>query len=232
MRGTRAHSSLVLLACLAALALAGCAGSGSRSGPPGLALFGKPQPSGPRIETAADRIKALGESAKRIDGMPPDEQQRLAAELSQKLASEPEPLVRGHILRTLAVLDAPAAEPPMRAAMHDPDPDVRVACCDAWARRGGPQALDVLAEAVRSDADNDVRLAAARALGDLNDPQAVAALAPVLEDENPALQYRAVQSLKRVTGENFGNDVNAWRQYVQGERPQTPSFATRLRQWF
>jgi hypothetical protein len=39
-------------------------------------------------------------------------------------------------------------------------------------------------------------------------------LARALEDADPAVQYRAVASLKKVSGRDLGNDVNAWREWA------------------
>jgi HEAT repeat protein len=89
-----------------------------------------------------------------------------------------------------------------------------------------------LAEVLRRDPDIDVRLAAARSLGEIGDPAAVTALGAALDDTDPAMQVRAVASLREVTGKDFGADVNRWRQYVQGESPSPPepvSFAERVR---
>ena len=63
----------------------------------------------------------------------------------------------------------------------------------------------------------DVRLAAGRALGQLGGDDAVAALRPALDDPDPALQYRAMQSLREITGKDFGDNVVSWREYVRGE---------------
>jgi len=35
-----------------------------------------------------------------------------------------------------------------------------------------------------------------------------------LEDGDPAVQYRAVASLKQVSGRDLGNDVNDWREWA------------------
>jgi hypothetical protein len=63
----------------------------------------------------------------------------------------------------------------------------------------------------------------------------VQALGIALDDADPALQHRAVQSLERVSGEDFGDSVPAWRQYVRGEpvnAPEPPSIAERFRELF
>ncbi len=101
--------------------------------------------------------------------------------------------------------------------MSDADTHVRVAACEAWGKRGDAEAVKLLAEALRSDVDADVRLAAAKALGETKNPEAVAALGEALSDADPAMQYRAVLSLERVTGKDLGNDVSRWQQYVKGE---------------
>jgi HEAT repeat protein len=59
-----------------------------------------------------------------------------------------------------------------------------------------------------------VRLKALRELGALGSDAAVPALARALEDPDPAIQYRAVGSLKQVSGRDLGDDVNAWRAWA------------------
>ncbi len=76
-----------------------------------------------------------------------------------------------------------------------------------------------------------MRLAAAEALGKINSPDSIKALAVALDDRDPALQYAGVQSLKAITGRDYGPDVQAWRQVASGGNPPpyTPSVAERLR---
>ncbi len=76
-----------------------------------------------------------------------------------------------------------------------------------------------LQEALGSETDADVRLAAARALGQTGDAGAVPALGTALEDRDPAMQYRAVSSLRQVAPQDQGNDVDRWRAYIKGEPP-------------
>jgi len=59
-----------------------------------------------------------------------------------------------------------------------------------------------------------VRLRALRELGQLGDKAAVPVLAKALEDPDPAVQYRAVGALKRVSGRDLGDDVNKWREWA------------------
>jgi hypothetical protein len=60
----------------------------------------------------------------------------------------------------------------------------------------------------------------------------VPALGVALEDPDPAMQYRAVNSLRAISGRDLGNDVQQWRLYVKGQLPEEPTFAERLRRLF
>ena len=182
-----------------------------------------------------DRIAGLRELAKQGPTSSPDQQQRVADQLAESIAAEEDPLVRAEIVRTLAGYGAATATRVLHAAVEDPDEDVRIAACRAWATRGDAEAIAVLGRTLTGDTDVDVRLAAASALGESRDPAAVAALEPALSDKDPALQYRAVLSLRTITGQDFGNDVRRWQQYVRGELPAPPrpvSVVERFRELF
>ncbi len=151
----------------------------------------------------------------------PDEQQRISAELAAAYQSEEDPLIRVEIVRAIGRYPTAAAAAVLHAASDDSDANVRQVACEAWGRRGGPEAATELARVLSTDVDKDVRLTAARALGETGDPSAVAALGDVLTERDPAMQYVAVQSLREATGEDLGNDVSRWREYVQREAPSS-----------
>ena len=78
----------------------------------------------------------------------------------------------------------------------------------------------------------DVRMAATKALGKMKSPEAIQGLAVALEDRDPAMQYVAVESMKTVTGKDYGPNVEAWRQVATGGTPppeHVPSIAERVR---
>ena len=100
-------------------------------------------------------------------------------------------------------------------AVKDADNDVRMAACDSWGKRGPPRRPPTLAGVLNSDVDHDVRLAAARAMAQSHEQVAIVALGGALEDKDPAMQYRAVLSLREITGQDLGNDVNKWREYAK-----------------
>lgn len=228
MRACSVRSPRLSVCCLWAILTAGCADLGCWS-PFDETSFERV----PGVPVPYEQIQRLRQLAKEASSSDAEQRARVAAELSQAIRTEEDPGIRAEIVRTLAKYPTPAADAVLRGAIHDLQAEVREAACEAWATRGGPEAVGVLCGALDGDVDVDVRLAAARALGRLKDPRAVAALGGVLEDKDPAMQYRAVESLRRITGKDLGNDVNRWRQYVRGElsEPDRPvSLAERLRQ--
>lgn len=189
--------------------------------------------SDPRFPTPKERLEQLAELRKDGPRQSAEEQDQLARALGEQIATELDPIIRVAQYRVVAVLQGPTSHLVLAQGLGDADRDVRIACCDALAERGGPDATRLLCQAATSDADADVRLAGLRALGKTRDATAVAALGSALEDSSPAIQYRAMRSLEEVTGERLGYDVHAWRQYVQsGAPPREETLAERLRRLF
>jgi HEAT repeat protein len=186
------------------------------------------------VRTRADRLEAMRQLAKTLPSASVERQQEVSVDLGTAIRTEGDPLLRAQMLRTLAQCQTETAGIVIRAGLGDRDAGVRIAACEATAARGGADSVTSLGELLASDTDLDVRLAAARALGEIEDPSVVPALAVALEDPNPALQYRAVKSLEKSTGQDFGNDVEAWRTFAQGGTPdiKTPTLAERLRRVF
>jgi hypothetical protein len=189
----------------------------------------------PGVPSPADRVDTLRKLAERADRADPDERQRVSSELATAYQDETNPFIRRAIVRAIGRYGTPAATGVLETAIQDSSPAVRIAACEGWARTGGADAARHLAATLSGDVDFDVRLAAAKALGKTPDASAVAALGTALEDRDPAMQFQAVQSLKTITGKDFGTDVNRWRQYVNGEIPEgaeSISLAERLRSVF
>ncbi|MBN2216098.1 MAG: HEAT repeat domain-containing protein [Pirellulales bacterium] len=236
---------LAVVASLNLLILTGCSGFGRPSpawmAPPwGKKPVAVDQKSGtqdrhPGIKAPCQRMADLRALAKRASSLPVEEQEKTAQALADEFRGEEDPLIRAEMVRAMKKLPSPEASAALRQAMEDSSIDVRIAACQAWGERTGPEAVELLGQRIGSDTNIDVRLAAARALGETNDQKAVDKLALALDDADPALQYRAVLSLQKITGKQLDNDVNQWRQYVKGETPTpTPptSVAERFRRLF
>lgn len=215
-----------------AVVLAGCAQKPPRalhwpwSKPPD-----DPALAGP---TPKERIKELRALAKTAGQLPVEDQEKTALQLAEQLAAEQDSIIRCEILRTLGKLQTPTAAAMLRAGLEDKDLDVKTAVCNAWGDRGDAEAVQILGDTLTQDPNLDVRLAAARALGKIKNQAAMQPLGLALDDPDPALQRRAVESLREVSGRDFGNDVVAWRTFVQGgEPPRKPSSVAELiRRWF
>lgn len=188
---------------------------------------------GPTFHT---KLGDLAELRAGADVLTPQEQTRYAVEINRVLPDDPSPVYRAELVKTLAAFSVPAAREGLRVAVSDEEPSVRIAACKAWGEVGDREALETLGKMIGSDSNRDVRMAAARELADFADPAAVQALGLALNDPDPALQHRAVQSLESVTGKDFGGSVPAWREYVQGGNPTInqdgPTIAERLRRLF
>lgn len=164
--------------------------------------------------TADQRIKEIHQSAKVARAASASERAAYAKELASETLGEHDPRVRAEIVSAAAAFDESIARAICVGGLEDPNAMVRTAACDAWVEIGGDEAIRHIAHRYRSDEDIDVRLYAIRSLGELGDVAAIPVLAEALEAPDPAIQYRAVASLKEVSGRDFGNDVNVWREWA------------------
>ena len=178
------------------------------------------------IITPGMRMAAVREIGPRASNADTAEQQRLCEQLAMHIQTEPDPLVRQEIQYTVAEFSVPLALNMLLAGLNDENLDVRVTCCNRLGERGDTGAIGPLRKILETDDELDARLAAIDALGKIDSTETVAALATALDDSDPAVQYAGVQALKSASGEDFGNDVRSWQQYVSGETP--PGEATSL----
>jgi len=169
--------------------------------------------------TFGDEVEKVRAQRGAARSMPAAEQQEAARNLAARLRTEPNGYMRMEIARTLGYYKTPAAIEGLRMAVKDEEIDVRIAACEAWGKQGGNEAARQLAGLIGSETNVDVRIAATHALANVKDPQSINALGIALDDKNPALRYRAAQSLQSVTGENFGSDFVAWREYIRKQSP-------------
>jgi HEAT repeat protein len=118
------------------------------------------------------------------------------------------------------------------SAMSDESGHVRIAAAKALGRQPTQEGFQALSRAVESDSDLDVRIAAARELSQFKAFDAPEALRPALDDNDPALQLAAMQSLQSLTGHSeYGNHVPTWREYLDGSNPAPPPGPTLAQRW-
>lgn len=184
--------------------------------------------------TMHHRMEEMQDWAHRGKTMPAEEQRQVATQLNKLIQEEANNVVVLQAVRTLGALTIPEAAEGLQQAARHASPDVRVVACEAWRHRGGPEAREQLTQIVNSDTDVDVRVSAARQLAYFRDTDSIRALGIALDDPNPALQFRAVESLKVITGQNYGDNVVAWREFVAGGQAKPgpgPSWAARMVGW-
>ncbi|HZZ29406.1 MAG TPA: HEAT repeat domain-containing protein [Pirellulales bacterium] len=227
----RTRSALTSALVAAALLLPGCAKRFGGAWPFGEDQTAQLKKYGP---APIQRITNMQERAKKMATAKPEEQEAFAAEMARQMPNETDFNVRMAIITMMAHMNTPSANAILYAGMKDPEAEIRSACCETWSKRPSPEATRMLAETLSGDTDLDVRLSAAKALSTAGDKEAVAALGRALEDSDPAMQFCAVASLKKVTGKDLGNDVSAWRQLAQQPNPpiHATSVASRLKQMF
>lgn len=182
--------------------------------------------------TPSMRVDAVKEFALKSTGVDTPEQREITDQLARQIQVEPDPLVRQSVIRAIAEFRTPMAQQVLEAGLGDENKAVRIECCRELGKRAEVPSVGALATALRGDKDEDVKMAAAQALGKIKSPESLQALTAALDDRDPAMQYVGVQSMKSVTGKDYGPDVQAWRQVATGgtpPAPAAPSIAERIR---
>ena len=168
----------------------------------------------------------------------------LVAQLVHEYQTSPDPNMRRAAVDALAKIPHPQRDRFLWEILQDPNPFVRLSAMEALGNTysgdlGDLQAL--LITQMKTDADQDVRVAAIRILGGVTPPDksqgrvseknrsVVSELGNLLNDRVPAIRYAAMVSLRKVTGMDYGHDINRWLQYVRyvsGEVPDLPAERT------
>lgn len=165
-------------------------------------------------KTYVQRLRELEEFESQLGSMDATDQSEWSSTLAEIAQKDASPEMRIRAIRGLASLDTAAATSALNQASADDVEKVRMAACKAWAAKGGPDASSMLMTLAKEDESTSVRQAAIDSLGKLDDPSLVATLGTMLDDQSPAIVYQTAESLAELTGEEFGGDIEAWRNYV------------------
>ena len=160
-----------------------------------------------------------------VTGMPRGEQVRHAEALAANIAETKDMVLQLELVRTLAVFDVPEAIPGLRQASESDLPEVRIAACRAWEIQSSPGRVEILLQRVAGDTNLDVRIAAMRALGTCrstaDQPLIRESLVDLLDDDDPAIQYAAVQSLEASSGLDLNANIRLWNEVLSGETSES-----------
>jgi len=194
----------------------------------------------PGLDPPHERRKLIREKGTRGANASEESREILVAQLVHEYQTSPDPNMRREAVDALAKIPHPQRDRFLREILQDPNAFVRLSALEALGNTysGNPENLQrLLIDRMQNDSDRDVRLAAVRILGDVcpqdaADPSQrmiILELGNLLNDRVPAIRYQSMQSLRRITGLDYGNDINRWLhyiRYVNGEVPNLPAERT------
>jgi hypothetical protein len=213
----RAPAPSSLLAALLLLALVTVPACNTRAVRPGaksvLDVFAGPTPK----EAAAMAVDEYDPNA-RFKGIQMLASASFAGEepymrLFRERLQDEDPGVRGLAARAIGAHGTPADAPTIVAMLTDPDVEVRIDAARALQRLHNPQAIPGLITRLDPEKEQEprVRQEAAVALGQYQDDQVVEKLIASLADEDLGVNTRVQESLRTLTGNDFGTDRAAWQ---------------------
>ena len=208
----------------------------------------------PGLDSPHMRKKIIQEKGKKGATASESHREILVAQLVYEYQTSPDPNMRRESVDSLAMIPHPDRDRYLREILKDENPFVRLSALEALSKTFGGNTEDLitlLIDQMKTDQDKDVRLASIRILGDVcpktnpikkdplrrkiavsGDPLAdelgkpvIMELGNLLHDRIPAVRYEAMGSLQKITGKDYGYDINRWLQYVRytnGEVPDMP----------
>ncbi len=160
----------------------------------------------------------------------------------EKLLSDNRSVVRAHAVEAIGAIGSANSSAKIIGLLEDPNFNVREKTVEALGYLGDTIAIVPLVNALR-DVNPDVRGAAATALSFIRDPRAIPSLYSLLKDENTTVREKARNSLRLhtelkqlidglsdqsatvrenasyvlwlLTGKDFGNDPEKWKQWYE-----------------
>jgi hypothetical protein len=225
------------------LCLSGCADIGWNPEPGAESIFQAFSPPSPRqaAEWAIDRY----DPDKRHRGTlllaaAPFASEPVYVELFVRNIEDTDPRVRAAAARALGNNGEPEHLPLLITALADDDPLVRQEAAVSLQRIHGPEAIDPLRERiavevtrsgdrVNVESEAIVRAEAAHALGQYPSREVVYDLIRALRENPLSVNVATRSSLRTLTGQDFGYDYNAWREWFEGN---TDPFAARAAYYY
>lgn len=184
--------------------------------------------------TDHERRKQLNVLAETAGDLPSDKQLFWAEQLEKLIETDQSPEMRRLAVRAASRMDVPQAMSMIEQGLDDASLKVRMEACHALGRRSGDDATRMLVATIGTDTDLDVQHAALEALAKHDNSISRDALQLALSDRNPATRTLAIDSLREVTGRNYGDDPKVWIAALNGQEIDevTPRLAERIRDVF
>lgn len=184
----------------------------------------------PGLQPPRERVKLIrlkGENGARVSDA---EKEILVAQLMVEYRTCPDMNMRREAVDAMAAIEHPKRDQYMKEILQDSDALVRLAALEAIGKSfngSNTELAEIFLNSMKYDTDKDVRLTALRVLGEafpwkmispeLGHLRSVVepVLFELLHDKVPAVRYQTMQVLHKVTGKDYGDDINRWIQYVQ-----------------
>ena len=253
MKGRITKSLVSIFGGVAVLLLSGCAVENQYLAK--LPFFEARSDKIPGLDSPHQRKKDIREKGKKGASADASEREILVAQLQYEYQTCPDPNMRREAVDALAQIPHSDRDQYLREILQDDNPFVRLSALEALGKTYSGNKEDLVAlliDQMKADPDKDVRLRSVQILGDVcpkmdqnfKDPSglvkignkpplrqeanesAVAELSNLLHDKVPAIRYEAMGALRKITGKDYGYDINRWLQYVRyqnGEVPDLPS---------
>ncbi|MBC19642.1 MAG: hypothetical protein CMJ74_05185 [Planctomycetaceae bacterium] len=170
--------------------------------------------------TSKDRLEDIRKQRNRAKHGSDKVKEEISGNLAQQIRREPNAFLRQEIVRTLAECQTSVAADILRQGLNDESVDVQIQCCRGWGKWGGEESVDVLGQVLQNKlATMDLKIAAIDALQTIGNLESAPFLVPLLDKrEDPALQYRSLKALQKITGKSLADDQEAWETYIAEER--------------
>ena len=169
--------------------------------------------------TSKDRLETVRKERNRAKHGSEKVRIEISDKLAKQIRDEPNSFLRQEIIRALAECETPEAAKILRQGLNDESVDVQIQCCRGWGKWGTEESVRVLGQVLENKlATLDLKVAAIDALQSVGNQRGVPFLVPLLDKrEDPALQYRSLMALQKITGKRLPDDQEAWQAYVAEE---------------
>ena len=200
----------------------------------------------PGLDPPSLRKKIIEEKGTKGANAPQDEREILVAQLMYEYKTSPDPNMRRAAVDALAKIPHQDRDRFLKEILRDDNPFVRMSALEALGKTyssGLPELIHLLVDRAKLDTDRDVRLTSVRILGDVSPnhkkesklsqeelslrESVVLELGNLLQDRVPAVRYEAMLSLHKITGKDYGNNVDRWMQYVRYVKNEVPDLPPR-----
>ena len=166
-----------------------------------------------------DELQLLASS---VGSMSAAEQAKWIPHLNQLIENDPNVEMRRLAVRAAGRISDPRSMDLIKRGLDDDAAKVRMQACSSLGNKSGDDAARLLVATIGTEGNLDVKHSAMEALGNFQSPIASQSLRTALVDSNPATKQLAMESLRGVTGKDYGDDPSVWIAALDGQEVEEP----------